>query len=215
MKIRWLGHACFLITSSKGTRILTDPFDETVGYAVPSVEADYVTVSHEHFDHNAVKFVKGRPRVIRGEGTHQLGDVTAHGVHTFHDEARGAKRGENTVFVFDVDGIRLCHLGDLGHVPAQDQVSAIGKVDVLLIPVGGTYTIDAAAAAKVTEMLAPRVVVPMHYKTDAMSFPIEPVDAYLKKVGGGTRTGSTTLELTEKDLAGTAGTRKVYVLEYA
>ncbi|MGE5486149.1 MAG: MBL fold metallo-hydrolase [Ignavibacteriales bacterium] len=212
MKIRWLGHACFLITSSKGTRILTDPFDETVGYAIPTAEADYVTVSHGHFDHSGTNLVKGRPRVIRDVGAHQLGDVAAHGIQTFHDDVQGQKRGKNTVFVLEVDGVRVCHLGDLGHIPTQDQISAIGRVDVLLIPVGGAYTIDSAGAARVTELLAPKVVIPMHFKTDALSFPIEPVDPFLKKVGGGTRTGGATLEITAQDLV---GPRKVYVLEYA
>ncbi|MCL6641327.1 MAG: MBL fold metallo-hydrolase [Candidatus Rokubacteria bacterium] len=212
MKIRWLGHACFLITSAKGTRILTDPFDETVGYVVPAVEADFVTVSHEHFDHNAVGNVKGKPKVVRGAGAHSLGDVSARGIDTFHDGVMGAKRGPNTVFVLNVDGMSLCHLGDLGHVLEAAHLSAIGRVDVLLVPVGGTYTIDPAAAAKVVEQISPSIVIPMHYKTDATSFPIVGVDEFLQKVGGGRRIGGTTVEITKEDLT---GTRKVYVLEYA
>ncbi|NPV69762.1 MAG: MBL fold metallo-hydrolase [Firmicutes bacterium] len=212
MKIKWLGHACFLITSARGTRILTDPFDETVGYVVPAIEADFVTVSHEHFDHNAVGNVKGKPKVVRGAGSHSLGDVTARGIDTFHDEAKGSKRGPNTVFVFDVDGMSVCHLGDLGHALAPGHATAIGKVDVLLVPVGGTYTIDSAGAANVVERLDPRVVIPMHYKTDAMSFPIVGVEPFLQRVGGGMRVGSTTVEIGKDDLV---GQRKVYVLEYA
>jgi L-ascorbate metabolism protein UlaG (beta-lactamase superfamily) len=212
VKIRWLGHACFLITSARGTRILTDPFDETVGYVVPAVEADFVTVSHEHFDHNAVGNVKGKPKVVRGAGAHSLGDVSARGIDTFHDGVKGAKRGPNTVFVLNVDGMSVCHLGDLGHVLEPAHLSAIGRVDVLLVPVGGTYTIDPAAAAKVVEQIDPRVVIPMHYKTDATSFPIVGVDEFLRKMGGGRRIGGTTVEITKEDLT---GTKKVYVLEYA
>jgi L-ascorbate metabolism protein UlaG (beta-lactamase superfamily) len=212
VKIKWYGHACFLMTSSAGTRVLTDPFDETVGYPVPSVEADYVTVSHDHFDHNAVRIVKGQPKVAKGPGTHRLGDIEAKGVGTFHDDVRGAKRGLNTVFVFDIDGIRVCHLGDLGHVPGPEQVSEIGGVDVLLVPVGGTYTIDAGGAASVTGLLAPRIVIPMHFKTPALSFPLDPVDSFLQRMGGGTRTGAATLEVSKEDLG---GPRRICVLEYA
>jgi len=212
MKVKWLGHACFLITSSKGTRILTDPFDETVGYTVPTAEADFVTVSHDHFDHSATNLVQGHPRVIRDSGTHQLDDVALRGIKTFHDNVQGAKRGGNIVFVLDVDGIQVCHLGDLGHIPTEEQISAIGKVDVLLVPVGGTYTIDSSAAAQVTELLAPKMVIPMHFKTQALSFPLEPVDSYLKRVGAAIRTGETSIEITAQDLV---GPRRTYVLEYA
>lgn len=212
MKLRWLGHACFLIESSKGTRIVTDPYDETVGYPVPALETDYVTVSHDHFDHNAVKALSGQAKVVNTAGEHQLGDVVATGTSTFHDEVSGAKRGSNIVFVLEVDGIRVCHLGDLGHIPSTEQVSSIGRVDVLLIPVGGTYTIDATAAATVTAMLDPKIVIPMHFRTKALSFPLDPVEPYLEKVGGGTRTGGTTLEIDPSDLR---GPRRVYVLEYA
>ena len=211
MKIRWYGHACFLITSDGGTRVLTDPYDETVGYPVPSVEADFVTVSHDHFDHSATGWVKGRPRVVKGPGVHQLGEVSAKGIQTFHDDAGGSKRGLNTVFVFNIDGMAVCHLGDLGQVLTDEQVREIGGVDVLLVPVGGTYTIDAAGAATVVDLLNPRIVIPMHFKTDALSFPLETVEPFLKRVGGGTRVGSHTLEVRAQDLT---GPRKVCVLEY-
>lgn len=178
MRIEWLGHACFLITSGGGTRIVTDPFNEEVGYPLPRVEADIVTVSHQHFDHNAVAVVGGRPRVVEGPGDHRPEGVSVRGVSTFHDQEEGRKRGTNTVFVITVDGLNVCHLGDLGHLLSPEQVRLIGPVDVLLVPVGGTYTIDAAEAAETVTALRPRVVIPMHYKTGYINFPITGVDEF-------------------------------------
>jgi L-ascorbate metabolism protein UlaG (beta-lactamase superfamily) len=155
VRIKWLGHACFLIETADGTRIVTDPFNEEVGYPLPAVEAEIVTVSHQHFDHNAVAVVRGRPHVS-----------------TFHDAEQGAKRGANVVFVIEADGLRICHLGDLGHLLNEEQLRRIGRVDVLLVPVGGTFTIDAGQAAETVAALRPRIAVPMHYKTDYINFPI-------------------------------------------
>ncbi len=178
IKIEWLGHACFLILSAAGTRIVTDPFNEEVGYPLPHVEADIVTVSHQHFDHNAVSVVRGRPRVVEGPGEYRMEEVSVRGVATFHDKEQGQKRGTNTVFVITVDGLTVCHLGDLGHLLSPEQSSLIGPVDVLLIPVGGTYTIDAREAIETVSALRPRVVIPMHYKTEYMNFPITGVDEF-------------------------------------
>lgn len=215
MKIRWLGHACFLLTARDGTRILTDPFDESVGYLVPAVEADYVTVSHDHFDHDYVKAVKGAPRVIASAGEHRVGkngEIYIKGIPTFHDDVGGRKRGPNLVFVMEIDGIRVCHLGDLGHMLTPEQKSGIGRVDVLMVPVGGTYTIDALGAAQVVAVLAPKVVIPMHYKTDVLALPLDPVDKFLQKVGGATKVNATTVDVDWQDLK---EERKVYVLQYA
>lgn len=179
VKIRWLGHACFEITAPSGITVVTDPFDEQVGYPLPAVSADVVTVSHNHFDHNNVSVVKGNPRVFKGPGTHEAHGITAKGVATFHDEAGGRKRGKNTVFVFDVGGVRLCHLGDLGHVLTEEQVREIGPVDVLLVPVGGVYTIGAEQAKSVAAQLKPRIIVPMHYLTPDLKFELEPPERFL------------------------------------
>lgn len=179
VKIRWLGHACFEITAPDGTVVVTDPFDEQVGYPVPAVRADVVTVSHEHFDHGNVSAVKGNPKVFRGPGRHEAHGITAKGVATFHDEVGGAKRGRNTVFVIDVGGVRLCHLGDLGHVLTEEQVREIGPVDVLFLPVGGVYTIDAEKAKKVATQLKPRIIIPMHYLTPDLKFELDPLGKFL------------------------------------
>lgn len=164
MNIKWLGHACFKLTSEKGTVIVTDPFDESVGYPMPNVKADIVTSSHSHFDHNYFKAVKGNFDIVDTVGEHNIKGINIKGVNTFHDDEHGAKRGKNIVFVFDIDGIRVCHMGDLGHVLTEKQVEEIGPVDVLLIPVGGYYTIDAKQAVEVMNQLKPKITIPMHYK---------------------------------------------------
>ncbi len=164
-KITWLGHACFLIVASDGARVLTDPFDGSVGYDVPAVEADIVTVSHGHFDHNNIEVVRGDPKVVDTPGDRSFGSVRIRGIQTYHDTKSGALRGPNVVFIIETDGMTICHAGDLGHNLSDETVESIGRVDVLLLPVGGTYTLDAKAALEVVHKLDPRIVIPMHYKT--------------------------------------------------
>lgn len=211
MKIRWCGHACFLLTTDSGLKILTDPFDESVGYPIPTVVPDVVTVSHEHFDHNAVHLVPGTPEVVRGPGEHTVRGLTIHGLVTYHDDARGERRGPNTVFTIETDGLRVTHLGDLGHTLSAAQILALRPVQVLLVPVGGYYTIDARQAKEVVEALNPKLVIPMHYKTPVMDFPIAGVEPFLNLMGGGEQLHSTTLEVTADTLP---QMRRVVVLGY-
>lgn len=178
VKITWLGHACFLLADQSGTRVLTDPFNEAVGYPVPEIKVDVVTVSHEHFDHNAVQNLTGKPAIVRGPGTHNIGNLMIKGVATFHDGARGSERGPNTVFIIDMENIKICHLGDLGHQLDAGQVQEIGPIDVLLVPVGGTFTIDSSGAKQVVEALQPRLVIPMHYRTEMVKLPIAPAENF-------------------------------------
>lgn len=177
MKISFLGHACFLITSSDGTRIITDPYDTSVGYAPIGESADIVTVSHEHFDHNAVDQVKGNPVVVRSSQT--VRGISFQAIPTFHDDTRGSKRGRNTVFLFEVDGMKICHMGDLGHIPTE-QFPKLSDVNILLIPVGGYYTIGPREATQIVEALKPNIVIPMHYKTSKIDFPIAEVEEFLQ-----------------------------------
>ncbi|MFH1169080.1 MAG: MBL fold metallo-hydrolase [Chloroflexota bacterium] len=179
MKVKYLAHASFLITSDSGTRIITDPYtaDERMRYGEIHEAADIVTVSHDHFDHSNVAAVRGKPQVVRG--TAQAEGIKFTAVAAHHDEAGGGKRGNDTIFCFEVDGVRVCHLGDLGHLLGDKQVSEIGRVDVLFIPVGGFYTIDAGAATRVCRQLRPRVIIPMHFKTERTSLPIAGVDEFL------------------------------------
>jgi L-ascorbate metabolism protein UlaG (beta-lactamase superfamily) len=213
VSIRWLGHSAFLITTQAGTRIVTDPYDASVGYAMPQIEADLITVSHEHDDHNAVAAIQGAPQVRRGSGESSFREVSVKGIATFHDGSQGSERGQNTVFVFEFDGLRIGHLGDIGHQFSDQQKAAIGKLDVLLVPVGGTYTVDAEGAAQICQQIAPRVVIPMHYKTPAVaSWPIEGVDAFLSKLPSVTTVGATTVTLRTDGMASLD--RAVYVLNY-
>jgi L-ascorbate metabolism protein UlaG (beta-lactamase superfamily) len=183
MKVKWLGHASFLITSDNGTRIITDPYIVGSGlkYGEINEAADVVTVSHDHFDHNNVASVGGTPQVVK-EPTEAKG-VKFEGVATHHDASGGSERGNNTIFCMDIDGLRVCHLGDLGHPLSDQQVADIGKVDVLLIPVGGFFTIDAKVASGVCDRLNPKVIIPMHYKNERCEFPISGVDDFLKGKG--------------------------------
>ena len=180
MKIKWLGHACFLITSETGTRIITDPYatKENLTYGEITESADIVTVSHEHADHNNVAAVQGKPEVVRGSTKVKGTDFK--GIASYHDKAGGSQRGKNTIFCFEVDGIRVCHLGDLGHQLSGEQVAELGSIEILLIPVGGYFTIDAKVATQVCNQLKPKVIIPMHYRTDKCAFPIAGVDDFLK-----------------------------------
>ncbi|MDI3480643.1 MAG: hypothetical protein PWQ97_298 [Tepidanaerobacteraceae bacterium] len=201
MKIRWLGHASFLLESQSGTRIVTDPFDGSVGYRIPKIEADIVTVSHDHYDHNYVEGVQGDPEILKTAGDFNIGGIGIKSIPAFHDEVKGAKRGPNLIFVFKIDGLRICHVGDLGHLLSKAQEEQIGRPDVLLVPVGGTFTLDAEGAAEVVNQLSPKMVIPMHFKTPAVSMPIDSVDKFLEKMGGGERLESTTIEVTPEALS--------------
>jgi L-ascorbate metabolism protein UlaG (beta-lactamase superfamily) len=195
MKIKYLAHASFLITSDKGTRILTDPYETSGGLKHGAIKetADIVTVSHEHGDHNNVAAVEGKPRVVKTSEV--VKGINIKAVETAHDDKGGSQRGKNRIFCFNIDGINICHAGDLGHELSADQVKAIGKVDVLMIPVGGFFTIDAATAGKVCNQLKPRVIIPMHFKTAKIDFPISGVEPFLKDKGNVTRSTYSEIEL--------------------
>jgi len=180
MKIKWLGHASFVLFSEKGTTLVTDPYDESLRYPFPSTPADICTVSHDHFDHNCTRRLKGKPRIVRKADAVEEKDVKIVGFNTFHDTSRGRDRGGNILFKITMDSLDVLHSGDLGHTLSPEDAQRIGRVDILLIPVGGTYTIDAQAATKVVETLKPRVTIPMHYKTTYLDFPITPVEDFLR-----------------------------------
>ena len=182
MKLKWLGHASFLITAKDGTRIITDPY-KTGGpltYSRIAEAADIVTISHEHGDHNDTASVKGKPQVVRGPGSKTIKGIAINGVASYHDTVQGKERGANTVFCIEVDGIRIAHLGDLGHRLDAGQIKEVGPVDVLLTPVGGNYAIDGPTAAKIAANLKPKVVLPMHFKNSCCSYPITDAEPFLK-----------------------------------
>jgi len=181
LQIRWHGHACFEITNK--VVIVTDPHDgKSIGIPVPSVTGDIILVSHDHYDHNSVKTVeKDDSAVVRDVGRRKVEEVTIEGIPSYHDEVQGGKRGSNIIFKFTVDDITFCHLGDLGHEPDEELIAKIGEVDVLFIPVGGTFTIDADGAWRTFQKINPKIVVPMHYKIPGLSLPISDIDPFLAK----------------------------------
>jgi L-ascorbate metabolism protein UlaG (beta-lactamase superfamily) len=181
VKISWLGHSCFKIEDDSGKVVVTDPFDESVGYPLPKVRADVVAVSHDHRDHNNLKALKGDPVVVRGPGRRSAAGIEFQGIASYHDEKRGALRGKNTIFCFEMDDVRICHLGDLGHQLGEKEIATLGEVDVLMIPVGGNFTLDGEGAKKVIGQIKTRIVMPMHFKTSAVppSFGIYPADDFL------------------------------------
>ena len=202
MKIKWLGHASFMITLDTGIKILTDPYTTggNLSYGEIRESADIVTVSHEHGDHNNVAAVGGNPKVVRGADTAEIKGIKFKGIPCYHDEVGGNKRGDNTIFCFEVDGVRVCHLGDLGHQLSDKQVAELGRIDILLIPVGGFYTIDAKVAGQVCDRLKPKVIIPMHYKTDRCGFPIAGVDGFLQGKAGISRLDASEVEFKPGEL---------------
>ncbi len=182
MDISWLGHSCFRIRGSH-TIVITDPYPPSVGYSLGKPTAHIVTVSHQHSGHSYVQGISGEPRLVIKPGEYEISGVLIIGIATFHDADRGEKKGKNIVYLMEVDEILICHLGDLGHVLTTEQVEEIGNVDVLLLPVGGVSTIDAPMAAQVVRQLEPKAVIPMHYKTPALSRELEPVERFIKEMG--------------------------------
>jgi L-ascorbate metabolism protein UlaG (beta-lactamase superfamily) len=196
MKVKWLGHACFLITSRDGLRVITDPYavGGGINYSPIKETADVVVVSHDHDDHSNVSTVQGKPEVVKGSGKKTAKGIQFKGIATYHDDSQGKRGGANTVFCFDVDDTRLCHLGDLGHVLSQEQVTEIGAVDILFVPVGGFFTIDAPVASQVCDQLKPKIVIPMHFKTPKCAYPIAGVEDFLKGKKNVRKIGSSEVE---------------------
>lgn len=184
MKIKYLGHSSFLMTESTGTAIVCDPYDSSVGFAMPPVRADAVTVSHHHYDHDNVAAVSGSPVVLDKEQGYSLPGVEIKAIKSFHDDVHGAKRGDNVIFKFRMDGLDVCHLGDLGEVCSPELIEAILPVNVLLIPVGGTYTIDAEMAKEYVDRIMPDVVIPMHFRTKNCALDIDKADEFLELFKG-------------------------------
>ena len=221
MKIEWLGHSCFLITAASGRSLLTDPYDSrnypgrlmyTPIEDTPDLAPDVITVSHGHADHNDAGAVKGSPAVLTTpEATGQAG-FSICGVAAFHDSQGGSKRGSDIIFIIEADGLAVCHMGDLGHELSDEQAGAIGNVDVLLIPVGGFYTIDAAAATRIWQQLAPPVTLPMHYRNDKCLFGIAGVEDFTAGKPDVEVPGSAEIELNKENLPASP---KIIVLDHA
>ena len=183
MKIEWIGHACFKLTANNGTVVITDPYDASVGIDMIPLEADLITMSHEHHDHNEPSMIVGEPMIVHGGESASVGSVTASAVCSYHDDVQGAKRGPNAIRIFEIDGVKVVHMGDQGCMPDEAAFAAISGADVMLIPVGGTYTVDAQGAQAIIECAKPRCVIPMHVKTKRCPYPIEKVERFLQIMG--------------------------------
>jgi L-ascorbate metabolism protein UlaG (beta-lactamase superfamily) len=179
LQIRWHGHACFEITND--LTLVTDPHDgKSIGIPAPTVSGDIILVSHDHYDHNSVKSVeKEDSKVVTDARKRNISNIEIYGVDSFHDESKGAKRGNNIMYRFNVDEIKFCHLGDLGHDIDDEAVKQIGDVDILFVPIGGTFTVDDKKAWDVINKIKPRIIVPMHYKIGGLSLPIAGIDPFL------------------------------------
>ncbi|MDE6189292.1 MAG: MBL fold metallo-hydrolase [Clostridia bacterium] len=180
MNIEWLGHSCFKLTESTGTTIVADPYDKSiVGFDMAATSADVVTCSHQHKDHNAVVNVKGTPLVLSDCGFWEIKGVDISSMHSYHDDKSGKKRGENCIFKYRMDGVDLCHMGDIGEECTVRLAEGIGSVNVLMIPVGGNYTIDANQAKEYVDIIMPDIVIPMHFKTPNSEVDIDKLDEFL------------------------------------
>jgi L-ascorbate metabolism protein UlaG (beta-lactamase superfamily) len=184
MDILWHGQSCFKI-KDKTTSVIVDPFDPTTtGLKLPKdLTSDLLLVTHQHQDHNNTQAVSGDPVVIAGPGEYEVKGVSVVGIHSYHDKTEGSERGKNTIYQINIEGVNIVHLGDLGHPLTEEQTGEFNEVDILMIPVGGNYTIDAEEAAKVVASLEPKIVIPMHYKSEGSSADIAGVEGFLKEMG--------------------------------
>jgi len=201
MVITWYGQSCFKIQSGE-TVVFTDPFNKEIGLTPPRGQASIVTISHNHFDHNNADSLSGEPLVINGPGEYEAKGVNIKGVFSYHDNKEGKERGGNTIYIIEIEGIKICHLGDLGQEKLTgEQVEQINGVDILMVPVGGVATIDGEEAVEVINVIEPRIVIPMHYKFSGVNLPkFDGVDVFLKEMGVSKKEVVDRLTLKKKDL---------------
>jgi L-ascorbate metabolism protein UlaG (beta-lactamase superfamily) len=214
MVITWYGQACFRIQSGDKALVL-DPFEKSVGLMPPSIQADILFVTHEHFDHNNIKAIKGDYFLINGPGEYEVKGIKAKGIASYHDNEKGAKRGLNTLYLIEVEGIHILHCGDLGQDLLDDkQLEEIGSVDILMIPTGGFFTIDAKQAVGVINQIEPKIVIPMHYKIPKLSIlELDGVDKFLKEFGSEDVTAEDKISIRAKDIEGEEEKTRIIVLK--
>jgi len=181
MEINWYGHSCFSIKGKEAT-VVCDPYEKDLSYKLPKLKANIVTISHEHLGHNRTKDIEGDPKIVRHPGEYEIKNVFIMGLPNYHDSQHGENRGKNIAYIIEIDDVRVCHLGDLGHKLNSQQIEDISEVGVLFIPVGGVSTIDAKMAAELVRLINPKVVIPMHYATDVTTW-LEPIDKFVSEMG--------------------------------
>ena len=189
MRITWYGHSCFklVVKASNGDKItiITDPFNKEIGLTPPRSAADIVLVTHDHYDHNNIKTFSNEPFVIDGPGEYDVKGVFIKGIYSFHDNKKGEERGVNTIYVIEAEDMKICHMGDFGENElSSSQLEKIGGVDILMVPVGGVYTINGSEAVKIINQIEPSIVIPMHYKIPNLNIKLNPVDKFLEEIGG-------------------------------
>src|SRR6266487_1284667 len=185
MEISWLGHSCFQLRG-KNVTLITDPFSPQLGHSLGKISAPIVTISHNHPGHNYAVGVGGNPRVVRGPGEYEISDVLITGVASYHDDKHGQNLGRNTIYIIHMDELVICHLGDLGHILQEEQLEEVADADVLLIPIGGHHTLNAAQAAEIISQVEPRIIIPMHYQTAAFEGKrdsLDPLDKFCREMG--------------------------------
>jgi L-ascorbate metabolism protein UlaG (beta-lactamase superfamily) len=217
MLIRWYGHAAFRITTAKGVTIIIDPYESggyggAISYAPITDPADIVLISHEHADHNCTATIGGTYNEVRKEGVYDILGVGIRAIPTFHDRSQGSERGHNLIFVIEADELKVVHLGDLGHLLDHNAITQIGKTDVLMLPVGGFFTIDAEAATQVMNDIKPRIAIPMHFKTEKVEFPIAGTGEFTKGKERVQTIEGREIEVTKESLPGEP---EIILLKYA
>lgn len=169
MQLIWYGHSCFLIKTDTGKRILMDPFENSIGYGNNFPKSDLITISHSHFDHSYLNSINEKTKIINKLGFFDMNFITLEGISSYHDKCNGAKRGPNIIYILKINNLIICHLGDLGHIPSNLILEQLKNIDVLLIPIGGHFTLNGFDAAKLCNLLSPKYIIPMHYKTNSTS----------------------------------------------
>ena len=205
MQVIWKGQSFFQILIQRGkesvVKIAIDPYDEQIGLKPPTLEADILLISHSHYNHNNIKAVSGNPFIIEGPGEYEIKGIFIQGISSFHDNVQGKERGENTIYTLESEGIKICHLGDLGQKELTDeQLEKIGAVDILMIPVGGVYTISAKEATKIISQIEPKIVIPMHYHIPKLKIKLEGLDKFLKMMGVKAPEVSKKLSISQRNL---------------
>jgi L-ascorbate metabolism protein UlaG (beta-lactamase superfamily) len=207
MNITWYGQSCFRVVLQGNKRakqwasLVVDPFDESTGLKLPKIEADIFLITHNHKDHNNQKMVKKENLVIDSPGEYEVSDIFIQGIPSFHDNEKGKERGINTIYTIEAEEIRVCHLGDFGQEELDDkQLRDIGEIDVLMIPIGGVYTIDAKEATKIISQIEPRIIIPMHYKIPGLKIKLDDLGSFLKAIGEKSAKAEDKLNIQKKNL---------------
>lgn len=206
MQIIWHGQSLFEIitTPAKNSqvKIIIDPFSQEIGLRVPKLEADILLVSHQHYDHNNIKAVSGNPFLISGPGEYEIKNVFIQGIFSFHDNFQGKERGENTIYTIEAEDLKICHLGDLGQKElTEEQLEEIGNIDILMIPIGGIYTISSKEAIKIMTQIEPKITIPMHYSIPKLKIKLDGLDKFLKPLGIKQIDPQNKLSIKKKDLS--------------